>query len=54
MWDNLTEKCPKCDGIGMTAPDLWGKMEFVHQVPSPRLEGYFTFVSECPQPTLFD
>jgi hypothetical protein len=49
MWDNLTEKCEKCGVVGMTAPNLWGKLEFFHQVPSPRLEGYFTFDEKCPE-----
>lgn len=46
MFDNLTP-CPECGSEGMLAKDIWGKMEFVHKVPSPRLEGYFTFQSEC-------
>jgi hypothetical protein len=45
--DNEMTPCPKCEALGMSAPNIWGKIEFVHKVPSPRLEGYFTFVSEC-------
>ena len=48
MWDNLKEKCPLCGKLRLTAPNLYGKMEFVHKVPSPRFEGYSTFQSECP------
>lgn len=45
MFDNLTP-CPECGSEGMLAPDIWGKIEFVHKIPSPRLEGYFTFTSD--------
>jgi hypothetical protein len=46
MFEDLTP-CPECNSLGMLAPNIWGKTEFVHKVPSPRLEGYFTFVAEC-------
>lgn len=46
MFDNL-EKCPKCFGEYVVAPDLWGKLKDFHKVSSPRLEGYFTFVEGC-------
>jgi hypothetical protein len=44
--DNELVTCPVCDKIGLTAPDLWGKVQFFHKVSSPRLEGYFSFSEE--------
>ena len=46
MFDNLTP-CPECGSEGMLAKNIWDKTEFVHKVPSPRFDGYFTFQSEC-------
>jgi hypothetical protein len=43
--DNELNNCPTCGGLGLEAPDIWGKIEFVHKIPSPRLEGYFTFTA---------
>ncbi len=45
--DNELTPCVECGSLGMVAPNIWGKSEFVHIVPSPRLEVYFTFQSEC-------
>jgi hypothetical protein len=45
MFDNLTP-CPECGSLGMVAPDLYGKPTQFHRIPSPRLEGYFTFTEE--------
>jgi hypothetical protein len=44
--DSELTPCPECNSLGMTAPNIWGKMEFVHKIPSPRLEGYFTFTEQ--------
>lgn len=44
--DNELINCPTCDGLGMLAPNLWGKIEFLHKIDSPRFEGYFTFTAE--------
>jgi len=44
--DNELTPCPTCGGLGLDAPNLWGKIEFVHKVPSPRFEGYFTFTAD--------
>ena len=43
--DNELTPCPTCDGLGLIAPNLWGKPEFYHKVPS-KLEGYFTFTAD--------
>jgi hypothetical protein len=44
--DNELTPCPSCEGLGLIAPNLWGKPEFYHKIPSPRLEGYFTFTAD--------
>ena len=41
--DNELDTCPICGTLGTTAPDLWGKIQFFHKIPSPRLNGYFSF-----------
>ena len=41
MFEDLTP-CPECNALGMLAPNIWGKVEFVHKVPSTKI-GYFTF-----------
>jgi hypothetical protein len=43
--DNELTKCPECGALGLTAPNIWGKIEFVHKVAS-HLEGYFTFTEK--------
>lgn len=44
MWlDSELETCPVCGQLGTISPDIWGKSQFFHKVPSHRLEGYFTF-----------
>lgn len=40
--DNELVTCPVCGQLGDTFPDLWGKIQFFHKVPS-KTEGYFTF-----------
>lgn len=45
MFDNLTP-CPDCNGLGVLAPNLYGKLQRFHKVPSKR-EGYFTFSEKC-------
>lgn len=45
--DSELTPCAECGTLGMLAPNIYGKTEFVHKVPSPRFEGYFTFVAEC-------
>jgi hypothetical protein len=42
--DNELTPCQTCEGLGITAPNLWGKPEFYHKVPS-KIEGYFTFTA---------
>ncbi len=44
--DNELTPCPSCGNLGLTAPNIWGKPEFLHKVPSPRFEGYFTFTPD--------
>lgn len=42
-----TYQCIDCDHESVVAPDIFGTLQVMHKVPSPRLEGYYTFVSEC-------
>jgi hypothetical protein len=44
--DSDFEICPTCGGQVRFAPNLFGAMILWHKIPSPRLEGYFTFTSE--------
>ncbi len=44
--DNELTPCPKCGELGLTAPTIWGQPEFMHKIPSPRFEGYFTFTAD--------
>ena len=44
--DSELTACPTCEGLGLIANNLWGKPEFLHKVPSPRFEGYFTFTAD--------
>lgn len=47
MWlDSDLVTCPICSQLGTTSPDIWGDVQFFHKVPSPRLEGYYTFTQE--------
>ena len=45
--DSELTPCAECGTLGMLAPNIYGKTEFVHKVPSPRFDGYFTFFAEC-------
>lgn len=45
--DEDLDTCTNCGGLGLYAPDVFGKDDFVHKVASPRLEGYYTFAKEC-------
>ena len=43
-----TEKlnqCSICKKEGIVAPDIWGKETFFHKVPSPRIDGYYSFTN---------
>jgi hypothetical protein len=44
--DNELTPCPSCGNLGLTAPNIWGKPEFLHKIDSPRFEGYFTFTAD--------
>jgi hypothetical protein len=44
--DEDLDICPECNGLGLYAPDVFGKDDFVHKVPSTR-EGYYTFQKDC-------
>lgn len=44
--DEELNNCPECGGLGMLGKNIWGKIEFLHKIPSPRFEGYFTFTAE--------
>lgn len=35
--------CPICGNDGITAPDVWGDVQFFHKVESPRLAGFYSF-----------
>jgi len=37
--------CPDCGKEGVFAPDIWGKETFFHKIPSPRLDGYYSFTN---------
>lgn len=45
--DSELIKCPKCDGLGLYAPDYYGNLVFHHKTNSLANEGYFTFVINC-------
>lgn len=38
-------ECPICKKEGIVAPDIWGKETFFHKVPSPRIDGYYSFTN---------
>ena len=44
--DNELTPCSTCGELGLIAPTIWGKPEFLHKIPSPRFQGYFTFTNE--------
>jgi hypothetical protein len=44
--DNELTACPTCGELGLTAPNIWGTIEFLHKIPSPRFQGYFTFTAD--------
>lgn len=44
--DNELVGCPICGKLGITAPDVWGKVQFFHKTPSWRLDGYYGFTEE--------
>jgi hypothetical protein len=44
--DNELTPCPTCGELGLTAPTIWGQPEFMHKIPSPRFQGYFTFTTD--------
>ena len=41
--DNELLECAVCGGLGVIANDLKLNKQFFHKIPSPDLEGYFTF-----------
>jgi hypothetical protein len=42
--DNELTPCSTCSGLGIFAPDLYGKETFFHKIPST-IQGYFTFTT---------
>jgi hypothetical protein len=44
--DNELTPCPTCGELGLIAKNIWDKPEFLHKIPSPRFEGYFTFTAD--------
>jgi hypothetical protein len=39
--------CIVCDHESIVAPNVFNTLQVMHKIPSPRLEGYYTYTSEC-------